>query len=162
MASGFARFRCDGCAREILGAFSAEDRELLEGESLVGIDFSAAAAAAAVGRATAAAEERCARLVGAGPFLRSTGTAIAGCATSDCALKSRAHQFAGDSVAIMGVRVKNGAGTTRHHHTAVAFDARRVTLDAYGLVVELADTTDSKSVARKGVRVRVSPRPSLQ
>src|SRR5271167_2099176 len=30
---------------------------------------------------------------------------------------------------------------------------------AHVLVVELADTTDSKSVARKGVRVRVSPRP---
>jgi hypothetical protein len=29
----------------------------------------------------------------------------------------------------------------------------------YGLVVELADTADSKSVARKGVGVRLSPRP---
>ena len=31
----------------------------------------------------------------------------------------------------------------------------------HGLVVELADTADSKSVARKGVGVRVAPRPLL-
>jgi DNA-binding winged helix-turn-helix (wHTH) protein/predicted ATPase len=63
----------------------AEDRELLEAASLVGLEFSAAAAAAGADRDPAEAEERCARLVGASPFLRRAGSAtwpngtVAGC-----------------------------------------------------------------------------------
>jgi tetratricopeptide (TPR) repeat protein len=47
----------------------ADDRELLEAASLVGNEFSAAAAAAAAGRETADVETRCTRLVGRGPYL---------------------------------------------------------------------------------------------
>jgi DNA-binding winged helix-turn-helix (wHTH) protein/tetratricopeptide (TPR) repeat protein len=50
-----------------------EDRELLEAASLVGFEFSAAAAAAGANRDTAEAEEHLERLAGGGPFLRSAG-----------------------------------------------------------------------------------------
>lgn len=53
----------------------ADDRALLEAASLVGTEFSAAAAAAAAERATADVEERCALLARAGRFLLPAGTA---------------------------------------------------------------------------------------
>ncbi len=52
----------------------AGDRELLECASLVGFEFSAAAAAAGADRRTAEAEAHCERLASAGPFLSPTGT----------------------------------------------------------------------------------------
>jgi DNA-binding winged helix-turn-helix (wHTH) protein/tetratricopeptide (TPR) repeat protein len=61
---------------EQLHRVPSEDRELLEGASLVGVDFSAPAAAAATERATPDAESRCALLVGAGRILSSGGRAI--------------------------------------------------------------------------------------
>lgn len=63
----------------------ADDRELLEAASLVELEFSAAAAAAGANRDPAEAEERCARLASASPFLRRAGSAewpngaVAGC-----------------------------------------------------------------------------------
>src|SRR5262249_52723607 len=53
----------------------AEDRALLEAASLVGLEFSAAAAAAGANRDPADAEERCEQLAAGGPFLRHAGRA---------------------------------------------------------------------------------------
>ncbi len=58
-----------------LERLETDDHELLEAASLVGVEFSAAAAAAGADRDPADAEERLARLAAAGPFLRATGTA---------------------------------------------------------------------------------------
>jgi DNA-binding winged helix-turn-helix (wHTH) protein/predicted ATPase/type II secretory pathway predicted ATPase ExeA len=64
---------------------AAEDRELLDAASFVGVEFSAAAAAAGANRDTAEAEQRFERLAGGGPFLRGAGSAawpdgtVAGC-----------------------------------------------------------------------------------
>ncbi len=58
-----------------LDRLDAEDRQLLDAASLVGLEFSAAAAAAGAQRDPADAEERCERLVGGGPFLRRAGSA---------------------------------------------------------------------------------------
>lgn len=58
-----------------LDRLTAEDRELLEAASLVGLEFSAAAAAAAVGRSTAEVEERYDRLADTGLLLSPVGTA---------------------------------------------------------------------------------------
>ena len=68
-----------------LDRLGAEDRQLLEGASLAGIEFSAAIAAVGADRGTAEAEEGCERLAHAGPFLRHAGIAawpdgtVAGC-----------------------------------------------------------------------------------
>ena len=68
-----------------LDRLAAEDRELLEAASLVGLEFSAAAAAAGANRDRAEAEQRLERLAGGGPFLRHAGSAawpdgtVAGC-----------------------------------------------------------------------------------
>ena len=58
-----------------LERLDADDHDLLEAASLVGVEFSAAAAAAGADRDPAGAEERLARLATTGPFLRATGTA---------------------------------------------------------------------------------------
>ena len=63
----------------------AEDRELLEAASLVGLEFSAAAAAAGAQRHPAEVEKCLERLASGGPFLRSAGSVewpdgtVAGC-----------------------------------------------------------------------------------
>ncbi len=57
-----------------LDRLQADDRELLRAASLVGVEFSAAAAAAGAGSDAADAEERCARLAAGGPLLRATGS----------------------------------------------------------------------------------------
>jgi DNA-binding winged helix-turn-helix (wHTH) protein/predicted ATPase len=68
-----------------LDRLDAEDRQLLEGASLAGIEFSAAVAAVGTDRGTAEAEDRCDRLARAGPLLRHAGIAawpdgtVAGC-----------------------------------------------------------------------------------
>jgi DNA-binding winged helix-turn-helix (wHTH) protein/predicted ATPase len=68
-----------------LERLQAEDRELLEAASLVGLEFSAAAAAAGANRDTVEAEQRLERLAGGGPFLRQAESAtwpdgtVAGC-----------------------------------------------------------------------------------
>jgi DNA-binding winged helix-turn-helix (wHTH) protein/predicted ATPase len=68
-----------------LGRVPQQDRELLEAASLVGLEFSAAAAAAGAKRTVADAEECFERLVDGGPFLRDAGIAawpdntVAGC-----------------------------------------------------------------------------------
>ncbi len=51
-----------------------EDRELLEGASLAGVEFSAAAAAFGANRGVAEADERFQRLAGTGQFIRQAGT----------------------------------------------------------------------------------------
>src|SRR5262249_59117893 len=51
----------------------AEDRALLDAASLVGLEFSAAAAAAGAHRGLAEAEERFEQLASGGPFLRHAG-----------------------------------------------------------------------------------------
>ena len=56
-----------------LDRLGAEDRQVLEGASLAGIEFSAAVAAVGANCGTAAAEERCERLARTGPFLRHAG-----------------------------------------------------------------------------------------
>jgi DNA-binding winged helix-turn-helix (wHTH) protein/predicted ATPase len=53
-----------------------EDRELLEAASLVGFEFSAAAAAAGANRDTANVEEHFERLAASGPVLRRAGSAV--------------------------------------------------------------------------------------
>jgi DNA-binding winged helix-turn-helix (wHTH) protein/tetratricopeptide (TPR) repeat protein len=53
----------------------AKDRALLEAASLVGLEFSAAAAAAGANRDPADTEERCEQLAAGGPFLRHVGRA---------------------------------------------------------------------------------------
>mgnify|MGYP003694178369 CR=1 FL=1 len=68
-----------------LDRLDAEDRRLLEGASLAGIEFSAAVAAVGTDHGTAEAEDRCDRLARAGPLLRHAGIAawpdgtVAGC-----------------------------------------------------------------------------------
>ena len=68
-----------------LDRLDAEDRRLLEGASLAGIEFSAAVAAVGTDHSTAEAEDRCDRLARAGPLLRHAGIAtwpdgtVAGC-----------------------------------------------------------------------------------
>jgi DNA-binding winged helix-turn-helix (wHTH) protein/predicted ATPase len=54
---------------------SPEDQAILEAASVVGMEFSAAAAAAGVEGAPEAVEARCAALAGRGQFLRARGTA---------------------------------------------------------------------------------------
>jgi predicted ATPase len=68
-----------------LDRLDAGDRQLLEGASLAGMEFSAAVAAVGTDRGTAEAEERCDRLARAGRLLRHAGIAawpdgtVAGC-----------------------------------------------------------------------------------
>jgi DNA-binding winged helix-turn-helix (wHTH) protein/tetratricopeptide (TPR) repeat protein len=68
-----------------LDRLDAGDRQLLEGASLAGMEFSVAVAAVGTDRGTAEAEERCDRLARAGRLLRHAGIAawpdgtVAGC-----------------------------------------------------------------------------------
>jgi DNA-binding winged helix-turn-helix (wHTH) protein/predicted ATPase len=57
-----------------LDRLGTDDRRVLEGASLAGIEFSAAVAALGADRDTADAEERCERLARVSPFLRHAGS----------------------------------------------------------------------------------------
>jgi predicted ATPase len=57
-----------------LERLTAQERQILEGASLAGMEFSTATAAAAADRGTADVEERCEHLAAAGPFLRRAGS----------------------------------------------------------------------------------------